>query len=785
MLPPMGARWRALLGGLTCAALLSAAPSAADEGQWMPDQIAELDQRRLQAMGLQLSADALYNAHDGGLMRAAINYGGCSASFVSSEGLIATNYHCAYGALQAQATPEKDYLANGFVAAERSDELQAKSRGSVQVLLRTTDVSADVMSVAAKAEDDSSRYDAVERKKKAIVARCEQSQPGHRCYLRAFYSNSMYRLYETIELRDVRIVYAPPAAIGEYGGDIDNWMWPRHTGDFALLRAYVGRDGKPAEYSEDNVPYRPSRFLRVSPNGVREGDFVALMGYPGSTNRYLPHSEVQRYVDQVLKGRVELYGEWLALLQAQAGRSAEVAIKVAAIKKSVANVEKNARGMLEGIALMDLVARRQQQDDALRTAARSSERYSKLFAQLDELSRSRREAHQRDFLLRAMRRGSSLLPLAVDLVRRARERTKPDMRRESAYMDRNQAKLYKGLQRRLRNFDAEVEAHLLTSLVDRAQELELRISAFDLLKQTAGSSGQPVLDYVRQRVQASKLDDEKLVKTLFDKARVDELEALEDPLMDLALGLVPTIEASVAEAHTREGAAARLGPAYFELLKRHKSGPLYPDANGTLRFSYASVAGYSPRDGLWATPRTTLGGQVAKHTGVEPFDLPKRVRDAAAEGPYSYWTDPGTGDVPVCFLTNADTTGGNSGSPVVNGKGELVGLNFDRVWENIAGDFGYNTLRSRNVVVDIRYLLWLLDRVENAGALLDEMGLKSYRDMPPRSRYEAPARAPARGPIGCDVAGSSPRAAAPWWTLLSLAAALALASRLRANRRGT
>ncbi len=754
------------------AALMSSPSALADEGQWTPDQIAELDARRLGEMGLSLAPRELYNEQDGGLMRAIINYGGCTASFVSPEGLIVTNHHCAYSDLQSQSTPEADHLQDGFVAADRSQELPAKNRGGVQVLLRVRDVSADVHRALEGVRDHRARAEAADRAKKELVKRCEEQAPDHKCLVASFYGGLSYRLFESLELRDIRIVYAPPAAVGEYGGDIDNWMWPRHTGDFALLRAYVGPDGKPADYSADNVPYRPARWLTPSADGVTRGDFVMIMGYPGNTERYLPSGEIARQVDQVLPGIVGLYGEWIALLEAQAKRGKDVALKVAPIKKGLANREKNARGMLDGIARMNLLEERRARDARLAAYAATPEgaQYGKVLGAIDDLVARRRQRHGLAFMMSSLRYATSLTPLAIDLVRRAREQAKPDLERRSPYMDRNAPVLLKSQQRRLRNFDPEVEARLLASAIEAARKQGIAVEAFDALYAETEVAGQPLLDVVRARVTASKLGDEATMKQLFDAASLEALDALDDPMIALAKALATTQEAVEAHQDELDGIALLVDPAWFGLLRALESGPLYPDANGTLRFSYATVRGYAPRDGLWARAQTTLGGALRKHTGADPFSLPERVRAAAEGARDSYWADPRLGDLPLCFLSNGDTTGGNSGSPVVNGRGELVGLNFDRVWENIAGDYGYNPAHSRNIMVDARYLWWMLDRVDGAHHLLAELGLSRYRDAPPRFAGDTP-RPPARNPVGCALAPPSPPG--PWdvaW-MLSLAAA--------------
>lgn len=671
--------------------LLLASAAFADEGQWRPSQVTELDPARLRAMGLELEPSALWTKGTGGRLQAAVNYGGCSAAFVSKTGLVLTNHHCAYGAIQAQSTVEHDYLRDGFLARSPAEELEAKGRSTIAVLQKITDVTARVRAVADAQTDDAARHRAVEKETKTIVEACERDETK-RCDVAASYLGGQYELFEYLYLRDVRIVYAPPSSIGEYGGDIDNWMWPRHTGDFTVLRAYVGKDGKPADYSPDNVPYQPSHVFEVSREGVQQGTFVAVVGYPGHTDRHLPVAEVERHVTQVLPTIVDVYGEWIALLEAQAKRSDAVAIKVAAQKKSLANRHKNALGMIAGIERMKLLERRRAEEAELKGDLEP----------LRQLSAERRKTFAKDFLLSNVGRGANLLAIAVDLVRRAEQVDKPDLERREDYMERNIDKLWRAQKRRLRDYDRGVDRALLHAFLARYDPPRAKRTNALLAK--------------------TKLSDPKVVKGYFDDPKT--VKQTKDPLIALARSIVEDIEAMEERGDRRSGKMLVLGPKYMAMLAAVRPGPMYPDANGTLRFSYATVKGYEPRDGLWAVPQTTLAGVVEKHTGAEPFDLPKRVLDRK-DAKRSAFLDPRLGDVPVCFLSSGDTTGGNSGSPVIDGRGRLVGLNFDRVWENIAGDFGYNVARSRNVSVDVRYLGFVLEGYGADGArLLKELGLK-------------------------------------------------------------
>lgn len=774
------------------APLLLAAPALADEGQWTPDQIATLDQNQLAKYGLALEPSALWNPDgdekDGGLMRAAVNLSGCSAAFVSPDGLIATNHHCAYRAIQAQSSVDSDYITDGFLAAERKDELPANGY-TVRVLRRVEDVSAQIQAAIAELppgpKGDRARQRAIEKTERELVIACEKSEDA-RCDLASFYGGSQYRLFEYVELRDIRLVYAPPAAVGEYGGEIDNWSWPRHTGDFSLLRAYVDGEGKPADHDAGNEPYHPAQYLRISTEGVAPDSFVAVLGYPGQTRRYMPATEVTRWIEQVLPGYVDLYGEWLDILETQASADEAVRIKVAALQKSLANRHKNARGMLDGIAHMKLAEVRKAEDVALRAWVDSSDNadYDGVLEELDTLTLAERAQHPRTQLLDMLDRGPNLVAVAVHLVRNQRENAKPDLERASRYMERDRDATWKRIERNLRDYDPGVDAALLASLLARNAALPkpLRIAGLSKLSGADAKDRQKLVPVAGELFAATKLGDAALVAELWNNpASVAESK---DPLIVLARALVGDIEAQESAEESLEGAHARLMPRYFEILRAVRTGPVYPDANGTLRFSYATVKGYDKWDGEKQAPQTVLGGAVAKHTDEEPFDLPDELLAAAPKTRSSRWADAALGDLPLCFLSTADTTGGNSGSPIIDGRGRLVGLNFDRVWENIAGDFAYNPGHSRNIGVDIRFLLWMLDEIADADALLNELGIEPAPA--PQAAAKTPTPAPAqkakpeaKSGCGCDVGGSAPAGPAAGGLLLLALGLLALRGRSR------
>jgi hypothetical protein len=688
-------------------------PGHADEGQWMPGQLPELADRL--GPGVELRPETLWNDDDGGLLRAIVNLSGCSAGFVSRAGLIATNHHCAVGAIQSQSSEAHDYLTDGFVAGSRAEELEAKGK-TVKVLVAIDDVTESVRALVAEHSDPIGRERAVDRHEKELVAECEAAHPGHHCTVASFYRGSQFQLLRYLELLDVRLVLAPPSSIGNFGGEIDNWMWPRHSGDFTLLRAYVAPDGRPAAYAPDNVPYEPARWLEVSPTGVAPGDFVAVLGYPGHTDRYLSLAETIHHVERFLPARIDLYGEWIDLYERHGARDPAVKIKVAARLRSLANRHKNARGMLDGIAKIGLLEQRRAEEDAFRrwAAAQEDGRHAGALERLDARARADGDEFAADFLVENLPQASALLDAAIDLIRWAKERRKPDIERPTRYMDRERSKVWNRIERGVRDFDADTDAATLAAWLRRHAALPPERRVTDVGPQD-----------VAVKFRGTELASLERTRALFDAADYGALESSRDPLIAWARQLVLAIEAREERQRARKGESLELGPLYFDMVAAVRPGPVYPDANGTLRVSLARVEGYAPRDGLIATPQTTLAGQLAKYTGAGPFDLPAKLREAAAAT--SPWVDPGLADVPVCFLSNADTTGGNSGSPVIDGRGRWIGLNFDRVWENIAGDFGWRAERSRNIVVDIRYILWTIDRVFEARHVLEELGIAEFR----------------------------------------------------------
>ncbi|MBC8329740.1 MAG: S46 family peptidase [Planctomycetes bacterium] len=666
----------------------------ADEGQWLPEQIRDFDWVDLEKRGLELKADEIWDGEHG-LLSAAVNLGGCSASFVSPEGLIVTNHHCGYGAINAHSTPENNRLVDGFAAADLTEELPARGM-TVSIVRGYQDVTAEMhAAMEAAGGDPAARKRAVDARRRELAD--EAKGPGRDAIVVPYFEGREWRRILRTVFEDVRLVYAPPAAIGEYGGEEDNWMWPRHTGDFCFFRAYAAPDGTPAKFDPDNVPYRPGRWLEVSEEGVGEGDLVMVLGYPGRTERYLSSVAVATREAWYYPMRERVFAAMIDGIRESVAGDETAELRSRARIKGLSNGLKNAQGMVWGLSRNKVVERKQAEEADFRAwvAAdrRRQERYGAVLDELLELDRRELVRQERDFLLDTLSRYSGLARMGKELA--------DHLRSDGAPGD-------DGLLRKLRSASgrvyAESEAKLFGVVFEElwAMPPGQRMALWDKLflgvenREQAARAGR---NFVRD---CDLLDPETW-------------PMIEQPADDPLVWLMDRLEADLDELEefrtAQAGARMDVGSLWIQAQEEWRGERFYPDANSTLRVSVASVKGYSPRDGVWHTPRTTVRGLLEKHTGAAPFDAPGPLRTAGA----------GAGEVPVCFLSDADTTGGNSGSPVVDGKGRLVGLNFDRVFENVSGDFGWNAERSRNVSVDIRYVLWLLREVYPSPRLLEEM----------------------------------------------------------------
>ncbi len=708
---------RALLVTLCLSSL-----AVAGEGKWTPQQVLELGPAWVKAQGFALPLGRLWDAKKGGgLLANAVQLQGCSGSFVSAEGLLITNHHCVVGILQEHSTPQANLGRDGYLAKTRADEKPAKAF-RMQVPRAFTDVTKEVLAAVPPGTDDLSRFKAVEAKEKLLIAECEK-KPATRCQLAAFDGGLTFVLTELTELSDVRLVWAPPAAVGDYGGETDNWSWPRHSGDFALVRAYL--DGK---------PYRPAYWFPLSKEGVKPGDAVAVLGYPGRTFRASLAGEMAERQERHFPRIRDLAAEWIRILEEEGKKSEAVAIAVSDDLRGLLNLRKNAEGQLAGLARGRVLEKQREADARVKAWAAKREQRAALdaYAGLEALLGERLARWDHDFLLDLGPRGADAVAWPTMLARRSTEAQKPDLEREPGYMERDLARLRDRHERDQKRHAPAADQRLLASWVKRVLELPegQRIDAVETAFEDAvkTTDGRRAVDdaALARRIAAlysgTKVLDLETRKKMFDQTP-EQLKARKDPLLELGFALDAELKELKDRRDRWSGASLRLRPEWRRAVLTEAGRPVAPDANSSLRVTFGRVRGYSPRDAVTFDAQTTLSGAVQKHTGLAPFDLPEPVRAAHMAKRLGRWRDARLGDVAVGFLADCDTTGGNSGSPVIDGKGRVVGVNFDRVWENVANDFGYNPDVARNVSADVRYLGWLLEEVEGAKELLAELGL--------------------------------------------------------------
>lgn len=695
----------------------------ADEGMWMPSQLPDIA-KQLEAAGFKGQARDLAELAKPP-MNAVVKVGGASGAFVSKDGLVLTNHHVAFGVIQYNSRPGRDLIRDGYIAADHAAELPANP--DYRVLVTTGfDRITDRILAGTAGKRGRAYFDAVDAATKAAVAGCER-EPGYRCSVADMYYGTDFYLVRQLELRDVRLVYAPPNDIGNYGGEVDNFVWPRHAGDFTLLRAYVGKDGKPADYSPDNVPYVPPAHLQVSTRNVKEGDFAMLAGYPGVTFRHRMASEFASQVEWQLPSRVAVYQRMIEVIEETAAKDEAARVAYASQVRSLKNNLKRAQGELDGLRRSDAVRVRREDEASMFAWLEKQPDATATRADIDAAQTvldARSATRDRDQLLALVQTQTQLLRAALTVQRLAHERGRPDAQRETGYQQRDEVLITGQLKQAQRRYAPQVEKALLTDLLTQYLALPAaqRVPEFDAVFGTTPAQLKQNLDALYA---GTKLGDEaqRLAAMRADQAT---LAASDDTLLKAAATLLPAVLRMDGQSKEGAGELLRLRPAYMRALiayRKSQGRAVYPDANSTLRVSYGRISAMDPRDGVHYRPLTTVQGIVEKHTGEEPFNAPQTLREAIARGDFGTTAEPSLQTQTVNLLTNLDTTGGNSGSPVLDAQGKLIGLNFDSNWEAVSASWMYDPHFKRAIHVDMRYLRWLLAKVYPAPHLLKEMNL--------------------------------------------------------------
>lgn len=698
-----------------------ALPAQANEGMWFLMHIERLNYRDMQKMGLQLTPEEIYSINHSSLKDAIVQFNrGCTAEIISDSGLVLTNHHCGYGQIAELSTEENDYLTNGFWAANQSEELKPKSL-SVRFFVRMDDVSKRILSQVNNQMSEAEREAAINRE----IAKIQQENDEGGKYtvsVKSFYQGNEYYYFVYQDYNDVRLVGTPPASVGKFGGDTDNWEWPRHTGDFSLFRVYADKDGNPAEYSPDNVPLKPKAHLTTSLKGFEEGDFAMIMGYPGRTNRWMPSGGIDQNVEFAYPAWVEASKTAMDVMKKYMDKDQQVKLDYASAYASIANYWKNRQGMIDALKKHRTAESKRKDEKAFQKWAskKGNREYADVIPVLDTYYEQTNEASAHDNYLRLLLRSQmAVIPYRLG----------NDM---AYYAEQNQAKqaeLKPKIQEEINDFYEGVYMPLEKDLL--AAQLKLY--------STKAKNIAPMVAAIAKENNATDNGWNQYVNTLFEnslfvsKEKVEaffanpDAEALKnDPLYQLSVDLLKRYRYKSEEEKQLDEQYER---AFRKMVKgmreMNPDKKYYPDANSTLRLTYGKVIALpeDKRNDAVKNYYTTLKGTVAKYQpGDDEFDMPQKLIDLYEKKDFGQYADD-DGYLPVNFLTDNDITGGNSGSPVLNGKGELIGLAFDGNIEAMAGDVIFDDQLQRTINVDIRYVLFLIDKLAGASHIIEELTL--------------------------------------------------------------
>ncbi len=684
--------------------------------------LSEIHKINLKAKGFKITAKDIYNPNRVSLVDASVNVGGASGSFISPEGLIITNHHVVFGAVQQASTVTNDYVTNGFVARTREAEIPSKIN-TVRIIDSYRDVSKEILAGITDTTNPIDRSKIMEKNSRALVAEAEKKQKGITASVAEMFAGKTYVLFVYKTIKDVRLVYVPPRAVGEFGGEEDNWVWPRHTGDFSFIRAYVGKDGNPAEYSPENVPFKPKNYFRINPNGVDENDLVFILGYPGRTFRHQT-SYYLEYERDIRLPYIQQRNAWMiAQMEAAGKNNKDVYLTLAARMKSLANVEKNYRGKLKGFKNFPLVQNKQKEESELQAYIDADktrkEKYGSILSEMKAVYAEMRSDAQRSNILSGIAGSSSLLTIGNMLIKYVEERQKPDAERQSMYMDKNIPQIRQQQRSGLRSFYLPIDKLFLKEILTDAVRLpeDQKIPAVESLTDKTS-----VEKFIDSAFAYTNLADTTFLNRAMEMTP-EQLKNVNDPLLNFMLMLSGDLEMQNTVNRKRSGELNRLMGKLVDIKQEWKKKDFIPDANSTLRMTFGTIRGYSPADAIYYSPISTLKGVIEKTRNEEEYNTPEKIRELYRKKEFGRYKHPKLNDLPVAILYDMDTTGGNSGSPVLNAKGELIGVNFDRAFEATINDYAWNESYSRSIGVDIRYVLWNVENVEGADFLLKEIGV--------------------------------------------------------------
>ena len=691
----------------------------ADEGMWFLMFIERLNHRDMQKMGLQLSSEEIYSINNSSLKDAIVQFnGGCTAELISKDGLVLTNHHCGYDAIAELSTPENDYLTNGWWAKTKADEMKPKSL-FVRFFVRMDDCTKRIMSKLNDNMTETERDKAIKEETSAIEK--ENSEGGkYVVAVRSFFQGNEFYYFVFQDYRDVRLVGTPPSNIGKFGGDTDNWEWPRHTGDFSMFRVYGDANGQPAEYSKNNVPLKPRHHLPVNLKGVREGDFAMILGYPGRTNRWLPAGGIDQNVKYAYPAWVEASKTSMDAIKKYMDKDDAVRLNYASKYAGIANYWKNRQGMIDALTKFQTAKSKATNEAKFNTWANkkeNKEKYGKVIETLNAYYGATNDKSRHDNYLQIMFRGSEYARIARTLGAQLEAYSLADEQKRS--------EMYNDLMNSTEEF---FNGSYLPA------ERDILVDGLNLYAKKAGYKLVPIVEeafkkgngsinaFVDAIFETSILTSEKKVKAFIAYPSAEQLK--NDPIMKLSSDMIAHINQRSDELTKLQGEFSKSYRLLVDGMRISGLSPVkYPDANSTLRLTYGKVSALpaDKRNDAKVNYYTTLQGTIKKYKpNDEEFDLPKRLIELNDKKDFGEYADKG-GYMPVNFLTDNDITGGNSGSPVLNGKGELIGLAFDGNIEAMAGDVIFDTKLQKTINVDIRYVLFIIDKYAGARHIVDEM----------------------------------------------------------------
>jgi len=701
--------------------LLAMIPSVPDEGMFPLSEISNLD---LNSAGLKISADEVYNPNGVSLVDALVKIGGCTGSFVSPEGLIITNHHCSFGAIQKVSTTKNNYLENGFLAETRVEEIPADGF-TCRITFSYEDVSSEILETADQVDDITERTIAIRKKIKEIVKKEEEKDSTIKAEVSEMFAGQSYVLFRYKIIKDVRLVYVPPLSIGEFGGESDNWVWPRHTGDFSFLRAYVAPDGSSADYSEENVPFIPKKYLEVNSNGVNEEDFVFLLGYPARTYKNQPSQFLQFQFEYQLPYISKLYRWMIDLFQEKSKNDPEFALKISTRIKSLANVEKNYKGKMKGFKRLNLIENKIEEENRLHEFINADlelkEKYGNVLLEIDEVYNEIHSEGRLRLILLMMNRYSTLYKLAYLLIDYHNDLTKTEDERSSLYTVKRRKDLLKQIDNLFKDFQPELDKKILKKIIADARTFTETQSYKVFSDYKTAEELNEIIDEMYDDTELPDIEEYKAL--LFGPT--EDVNDLDDQAIIFAQGFYELNKEIQNRSDARSGKLNVLYAQFMEVKKLFLDKNFIPDANRTLRLTYGYVRGYEPSDAVYYSPISTLRGVIEKGEDEGDYKLLPVIRELYENKDFGNFKDEKLDDVPVAILYNTDTSGGHSGSPVMDAHGRLVGVNFDRPMEATINDFVWSEEYSRSIGVDIRYILWVTQKVGHADFLLDEMNIET------------------------------------------------------------